>query len=909
MSSPRPGPRLAVLVGRHWGLLLGLGVLWLAAEARAGRKAIIQYEVLEEEPKGTAVGNVRHDSRLWKKIPEDVFNQLNFTFLHGDEGMFRIDRASGLLETSSRIDREKVPGCAHQETCHVVLDVAVRPVEYFHVIKVSVEIKDINDNSPMFPEFEITHPILESAAPGSSFVIPTASDLDSPPFGIARYRLESEGDIFGLRVIEKLDSFNVRLTVNKALDREQTNQYTVRVFAEDGGTPPRSGSLTILIPILDSNDNSPIFDNSTYEVSVREGLGTGTSLLQVRATDRDIGQNSRVLYGFSPHTWETYGHLVTITNSTGNIVLVGNLDREEVETLNLIVTARDEGPGSVISDATVVIRVRDVNDNSPQITISSLGSTVSGAVKVKEGADVGTFVAHISVSDPDEGEGGKFNCTLGDFTFELQQTYRSEYKIVTTRVLDRETVSQYGLELVCRDHGTPPLVSIQTLTVTVEDENDNPPVFTRRSYTVSMRENNKHNQGVTQVVANDQDAGINAEIRYSMQPWLLDASDRASGRAERYFQVDEHTGAIKAKTSIDREDNQVQFKFYVVATDMGTPARSSSALVIINIEDVNDEVPQFVGPKFTFSIYEDEPIGTEVGKVTAVDRDSPSHSHFRYDLATREEGRLPFSLDEENGRLSLTQKLDREVKDYYRLTVLAKDIRYPTMFSNATVAVNVLDENDNAPNFLFPSKQNNTLVISSQVPVGYLIAKLTARDIDKGNNASVTYHIRTGNEEGILTLEKLSGKLFLGKQLDPAKHAQFYLTVLARDGGKPPLTGEAELKIIINKSLPFLGNSTHYRNNVLHYNIIVIASVACGGSVITLSLIVGILLVRNHGRRARERHKYRKEGQMGQAAKDGLAKTPEEIIPMTGNSKVRGELSQTLQWSLELNCRKLIAGC
>ncbi|KAK2169182.1 hypothetical protein LSH36_12g31003 [Paralvinella palmiformis] len=828
-------------------ILIGSVLFWIVAILPfvADARNFVKYSIEEEVPKGTLIGNVLKDSHLKRTLGSSVINEIYFSFLADVELAIAIEPKTGVLKTSGRIDRENISNCYSSETCEVTVDVAVQPVKYFQIIKVTIEILDINDNVPMFPENEITHPILESAEPGSSFAIPTATDLDSPKFGVLRYELESHRNTFGIRVQENVDgSLDVRLTIERRLDRERRHRYRIKVVAYDGGQPPKQGRTNIVIPILDSNDNSPVFDRPVYDVNIPENLAPGTSVIQVQAADPDLGQNGKVQYKFSIQSENLYGHMLAINPTSGEIFVKGELDREKVAVCNLVVTARDQGPNAVPADTTVVVTITDINDNAPEILVSTLGSSRPNVAKTPEDADVGTFVAHVSVSDPDEGANGQVNCTLNDYTFSLEQTFEKEYQIVTSRVLDRESIPQYRLEIVCTDKGRQQQVTRKRITVVIGDVNDNSPKFTQKSYTATMLENNMIGVTVLQTLATDMDAGSNGEIRY-----------RLSEDVHGIFDVDSQTGAILTKARVDREITQ-QFEFHVMATDLGHPAKSSFAPILINIEDVDDELPRFVRPTFSFRIAENQPVGSEVGKVTAVDLDVPPNNQFYYAFLN-EELSGAFFLNSKTGQITSQQDLDRETQDSYRLIIGVMDQNEPSMSSTAVVNIQIMDANDNPPRLVFPTPANNTIHVSNRVPVGSVLAQIKAYDADTGENARMTFTLAAGNEEKVFHLDPDTGLLTSNMVFTDINYATFPLVLQIVDHGVPPYRVEQELKVVINSTIPFPPPKPQVRpparGQNFHYNVIVVVAVACGATVIVVSFVICVVLVRKN-RRKRQNH-------------------------------------------------------
>ena len=455
--------------------------------------------------------------------------------------------------------------------------------------------------------------------------------------------------------------------VQRALDREFEDRHTLKLIAYDGGVPAKSATATVVVTVLDSNDHSPVFDRPNYNVNVTENVAIGTTILRVHANDADIGINSEIVYRFSPQTQATYGHLFSIGNRTGEIRITGQIDYETFSVHQLAVVAQDLGPDSLPVDAAVVVRVTDVNDNAPTIVINTLSSRKTDSADVQENLAPGTFVAHVSVIDPDGGSGG---CNVSAPEFTLVKRYLKEYQIVTSVQLDRETKPQHDVEITCWDAGVPdPLISRKVLPVRILDANDNRPIFSNTGYSAKMFENNYIGVEVLHVTARDLDVGRNGEFHYSMAPGAVTA-----------FDIEPTTGALIAKSRIDREKSP-SFSFTVLAIDHGYPPLTGSTVVVIEVDDVNDERPLFSLSGYSFSVPENELEGTSVGTVSADDSDAPPNNYIRYILVCSgiSGPRDPFVIDPDSGDVRTAISLDRELQSIYILTVLAADSGRPSL--------------------------------------------------------------------------------------------------------------------------------------------------------------------------------------------------------------------------------------
>lgn len=843
----------------------------------------LRFELIEEVPVGTRIADLTIEAGLKMKYPPAILQQLKFGFLSKPRANISVGSDIGLLFTKGRIDRDVL--CPSMEVCEEHLDISVQPVDYFQIIRVTVAIVDLNDNRPEFPEPEITLSILESAPAGSAFVLPSATDNDSPPFGISNYQLISDAtkSKFSLKVNKNFDgSMDVRLVLERRLDREAHDRYDVKVIAYDGGPNKRAGTLVVNIHVIDTNDNEPVFDQTSYSVSVMENTMLHTIICRVHAEDQDQGPNGIVRYGFSEHTRTQHGHLFGIDQDTGDVYVKGTIDHEVAPVYHLMVTAQDLGPDSLPTDATIVVHVQDVNDNKPEITINTLTESDTDRAEIAEDAPVGTFIAHVSVKDADAGLNGEFNCNLNNKAFALERRYPTEYQIVTNKTLDRELMPTYSLAIVCRDKGKDTQMEIEHLHVSVTDQNDNYPIFSAKTYTASLIENNAIGVIVLRVNATDMDMGENARITYEL--------DRS--KDSRFFQID-NQGVIRVTYSIDREVYQ-KFQFRVLASDNGSPRRTGSAQVIVIVEDKNDEHPEFTLERYIFRVRENQPAGITVGVVSATDNDNPPYNKFLYSFSDRNAGET-FEVDPISGIIKTKKSLDRERHESYHLIMMASDEGNPEISGTADVTVFVEDVNDNSPIFLFPSYNNNSLTISSQIPLGYTITKLRARDSDVGVNGRLNYTITAGNDNAAFSLDSQGGTLTLHTRLANIGDRRFTLSVEVRDNGNPSLRAEGTLHIQVNKSIPFpVGQSSqHFLSG---HNLIIVISLAGALLIIITVVVLTICLVRRQGKN-QKRRRGKKEKQYHcrmQALKDssgagsGGTTGPSKSLPLNGATNRQG---------------------
>ncbi|NXG45784.1 PCDGA protein, partial [Psilopogon haemacephalus] len=547
-------------------------VLLSAWEAACGQ---LRYSVREEMPKGSFVGDLAKDLGLQMT----TFSDSGVRILDkGRTQHFSLHGKTGHMVTAERIDREQL--CDSEQQCVLRCELIVEGE--MKVYAVEVEITDINDNSPRFREVEKEVRVSETTAPGSRFPLPRAHDPDAGSNSLLSYELSSD-EHFSLAVQAVPGGYRrPELVLAKALDREETAFHDLVLRAKDGGQPSRTGTARIRVVVIDANDNSPVFSPSEYTVRVPENVPVGSTLVTVTATDPDDGLYGDVKYSFQTVSVKV-SQIFQLNSETGEIKLLRSLDFEESDSYELEVQGED---GEGVSDtAKIMITVTDVNDNVPEISVRSILREIS------EDAPSGTVVALLHVQDQDSGTNGQVRCSLdAGLPFRLEKSFEDYYRVVTTRQLDREEVSEYNVTVRAADGGSPPLWSSTVLALRVLDVNDNAPVFSEASYSARLPENNAAGALVLTVRARDADWGQNARVRYRLGEGRVRGVPLSS-----YVSVQAETGALYALRSFDYEEVR-EVGLWVLAEDGGSPALSSNASVRIAIADENDNAPQVLYP-------------------------------------------------------------------------------------------------------------------------------------------------------------------------------------------------------------------------------------------------------------------------------------------------------------------------
>ncbi|XP_036933396.1 protocadherin gamma-A5-like isoform X31 [Acanthopagrus latus] len=631
----------------------------------------VSYTIPEEMAKGSLVGNIAHDLGLQTKRLTSGKARI---FTRDSDQYIELNRERGVLLVKERIDREAL--CRQTTPCALHLQIILEnPMEFYTV---TVQINDINDNAPTFEKNEMRFKISESAVIGAKFVLKRAVDLDVGINDLKSYELKPT-DNFALKLHNNADgNKNVEMVLQKPLDREKQEQISLVLTAVDGGEPQMSGTMLIVITVLDANDNAPVFTQQTYKATVTENSPKGTVVATVTASDADQGSNGRITYSIT-NTLDDVGRVFKVNEETGEVTLIGNVDFEESRNYQINLLASDEG--GLTDSSKLIVDVLDVNDNKPEINIMSKSTVIS------EDAKLNTVVTMINIEDRDSGENGNMKCFINDnIPFTLKASTNNFYSLVTDSDLDRERASEYNISVTCSDEGVPSLSSSVTLTLQISDVNDNAPVFERSSYEAYIVENNTPGLSIFTVRARDADWNQNARVSY-----ILEDSSVNGVPVSSYVSVSADSGVIHAVRSFDYEQIK-DFHFRVKAQDGGSPPLSSNVSVKIMIQDQNDNPPQVLYPVQTGGsvVAEMVPRSADVGylvtKVVAVDVDSGQNAWLSYKLQKATDRAL-FEVGLQNGEIRTIRQVTDKDAVKQRLTVIVEDNGQPSR--SATVIVNV----------------------------------------------------------------------------------------------------------------------------------------------------------------------------------------------------------------------------
>ncbi|XP_042638822.1 cadherin EGF LAG seven-pass G-type receptor 3 [Orycteropus afer afer] len=630
---------------------------------------------------------------------------------------------------------------------------------------------------PQFPQYNYQALVPENQAAGTAVLRVVAQDPDAGEAGRLVYSLAALMNSRSLELFS-IDPHSGLIRTAAALDRESMERHYLRVTAQDHGSPRLSATTMVAVTVADRNDHAPVFEQAQYRETLRENVEEGYPILQLRATDGDAPPNANLRYRFvgPPAARAAAAAAFEIDPRSGLISTSGSVDREHMESYELVVEASDQGqePGPRSATVRVHITVLDENDNAPQF------SEKRYVAQVREDVRPHTVVLRVTATDRDKDANGLVHYNIisgnsrGHFAID---GLTGEIQVVAP--LDFEAEREYALRIRAQDAGRPPLSNNTGLaSIQVVDINDHTPIFVSTPFQVSVLENAPLGHSVIHIQAVDADHGENSRLEYSLSGMAPDTP----------FVINSATGWVSVSGPLDRESVEHYF-FGVEARDHGSPSLSASASVTVTVLDVNDNRPEFTMKEYHLRLNEDAAVGTSVVSVTAVDRDANSAISYQI-TGGNTRNRFAISTQGGVGLVTLALPLDYKQERYFKLVLTASD---RALHDHCYVHINITDANTHRPVF---QSAHYSVSVNEDRPVGSTVVVISASDDDVGENARITYLLEDNLPQ--FRIDEDSGAITLQAPLDYEDQVTYTLAITARDNGIPQKADTTYVEVMVN---------------------------------------------------------------------------------------------------------------
>ncbi|XP_048033586.1 protocadherin gamma-A3-like [Megalobrama amblycephala] len=615
------------------------------------------------------------------------------------------------------------------------------------------------------------------------------------------------------------------LVVKERIDREQLCaettpcSFTFEIILDN---PMELHHVTV--EILDVNDHSPTFPKDEINLEISESATPGARFLLGSADDPDVGVNALQNYVLSPNdNFILKQHARQGGVKYAEMVLQKPLDREQHPQLTLTLTAMDGGNPQRSGNVKIAVNVLDVNDNAPVFNQSVYRATIA------ENLPKGTYITTINASDADSGANKLISYSFTNIKvigeiFELNETTGV---IKLTGLLDYEKAKKYEIDIEAKDQGG--LGDSAKVIVDLIDVNDNAPVISVMSFSSPVTEDATVGTTIAIFSVKDVDAGENGHVDCTIDrntPFKLQSSLR------NYY-------TLVTDAALDRE-RVADYNITITATDSGSPSLSSQKTLNLKVSDINDNPPRFQKSVYTAYVTENNSPGLSIFTLSAQDDDWNQNARISYLLDEATVGGSPvssfISVNADSGVVHALRGFDYEQMKRVRVCVKAQDGGSPPLSTNVTLDIIIQDQNDNAPQVLYPVQTGGSVVaeiVPRAADVGYLVTKVVAVDVDSGQNAWLSYKLQKATDRALFEVGLQNGEIRTVRQVTDKDAVKQKLTVVVEDNGQPSRSAVVSINVAVADSFPEVLSEftdfTHekqYNDNLTFYLVLALAAVS-----------------------------------------------------------------------------------
>uniref|UniRef100_A0A3B1JWS4 Protocadherin 1 gamma 9 n=1 Tax=Astyanax mexicanus TaxID=7994 RepID=A0A3B1JWS4_ASTMX len=616
------------------------------------------------------------------------------------------------------------------------------------------------------------------------------------------------------------------LVVKERLDREELcKQTTPCSFSFDLIIENPIELHRVIVEVQDINDNAPAFPKSSVSLEISENTISGTRFPLDSAVDLDVGINGIQRYELSPNdNFKLEINSQVDGSKQVELILQRELDREERDELQLLVTASDGGSPKKSGTVQIHVTVLDINDNAPVCKQSEY------KVDVFETSPVGTILTTVNAVDADDGINGQIIYSIAQASKEARDLFAINQEtgdLKTLRTLDYENERSYVINIKVKDKGG--LANTCKVVIDVVDENDNFPTIQLMSFSNTIAENSPLGSTVAVIDVEDADSGKNGVVQCKI-------NDNLPFKIESTFS---DYYALITDDLLDRE-NIAEYNITILVIDQGIPALHSNKTLTVKISDVNDNPPVFMAEKYKTFITENNSPGVAVLTVKASDADWGPNSRVSYFLddsnVMGNSVSLFVSINSDSGQVHAVRSFDYEQMKSFTFNVTARDGGSPPLSSEVVVTIMVQDQNDNAPQVLYPVQTGGSLVteiVPRSADVGYLVTKVVAVDVDSGQNAWLSYKLQKATDRALFEVGSQNGEIRTVRQVTDKDAVKQKLTVVVEDNGQPSRSAVVNINVAVADSFPEVLSEftdfTHgkeYNDNLTFYLVLALATVS-----------------------------------------------------------------------------------